>query len=120
MKNKTRKQIDDFNNEALEILEFYGAEKRKNEFDSDVFVIDSDKIGKLTIKLDHDISKVYTIYTRFEDAERAKKYFDCGFLGKMNYHGFFNGEGLCFLDELLDNYNKINGIDKHEEYIAAQ
>lgn len=116
MKNKTRKQITDFNNEVLKILEFYGVEKTKNEFDKDVYFIDSEKIGRLNIRLDHDISKIYTIFTRFEDTDKASKYFDCGFSGKLNYHGYFNAEGLCFIDDLLNNYNLINGIDKHKEY----
>src|SRR5699024_10688760 len=120
MKNKTRKQITDFNNEVLNILDFYGAVKTENEFNKDVYVIDSARIGRLYITLNHDISKIYTIYTRFEDTEKASKYFDCGFSGKLNYHGFFNAEGLCFIDDLLNNYNLINGIDKHKEYEEAR
>lgn len=120
MKNKTRQQITDFNNEVLDILKFYGAEKTKNEFSKDVYVMNSDKIGRLNIVLDHDISEVYTIYTKFEDIEKAEKYFDCGTTGKLNYHGFFDGEGLCFIDNLLNEYNLINGIDKHKEYEEKQ
>lgn len=119
MRNKTRQQITDFNNEVINILNFYGAEKTENEFGRDVYVMDSEKVGKLKITLDHDISKIYTIYTRFEDTEKASKYFDCGFSGKLNYHGFFNGEGLCFIDDLLDKYNQINGIDSHKEYMEV-
>lgn len=116
MKNKTRQQITDFNNEVLDILEFYGAKKAKNDFDKDVYTMDSEAIGKLTIVLDHDISPIYTIYTRFEDTGKASRFFKCGFSGKMNFHGFFDGKGLCFIDEMLNNYNRINGIDSHKEY----
>lgn len=116
MKKQTKKQLAEFNNEVIEILEFYGAVK-ENE---NTYSIDSDKIGKLTIKLENETSKVYTIFARFEDPEKASRYFNVKpYNGKMNSHEYRQEPCLWFVDGLLHNYNQINGINLHDQTLSV-
>jgi hypothetical protein len=111
-KKQTVKQLNEFNNEVVEILEFYGATKQ-DEF---TYTMDSEKIGLLTIKLENETSKVYSIYAAFKDTKKAVKYFNIKpYNGKMNSHEFRPEECLFFIDELLYNYNRIIGINFHEQ-----
>lgn len=111
MKKQTKKQLQDFNNEVIEILEFYGATK----LNENTYTMNSDKIGLLTITLENEPSKIYTIYSRFEDTEKAIKYFNVRpYNGKINSHEYRPEPCLWFIDSLLDNYNQINGINSHE------
>lgn len=117
MKKLTRKQIDEFNNEVMEILEFYNAQKDHSNdiYTGESYCLNSDKVGKLGIKLDTDISSCYTIYTKFKDAEKAIQYFNVKLYNtKMNIHTYNKEEALCFIDALLDNYHRINGVNYHE------
>ncbi len=115
MKNITRKQMDEFNNEVVEILEFYGATK----VDEQVYFMDSEKLGKLYIRLDNTLSPVYTVFAMFKDVKKASKYFNVStYSGKINTHEWTPEPCLYHIDSLLDNYNQINGIDKHAEYMA--
>lgn len=114
MKKMTKKQLQEFNKEVIEILEFYGTE-RLNER---TFKMDSEKIGELYITLDDTVSAVYTIYARFED-EKACKYFNVRpYNLKINTHEFSPDPCLFHIDSLLDNYCQIIGINPHERYLA--
>lgn len=120
MRKQTKKQLQEFNSEVMEILEFYGAKETVNYFGKTIHEIDSDKLGKLTITLSHEPSRVYTIFTRFEEPEKAKEYFNCNpHSGKHNSHEWTPEPCLTFIDSLLDNYNQINGINRHKEYLKV-
>jgi len=44
-------------------------------------------VGKLTINVDTDNVYCFTIFSRFENVEKAKEKFDCNpFSGKYNFH----------------------------------
>lgn len=46
-------------------------------------------VGELAIKLyDNTGSELYTVFTRFENVDEAKKKFNCGASGKYNCHIF--------------------------------
>ncbi|MED3562295.1 hypothetical protein [Bacillus xiapuensis] len=109
------KQLEEFNNEVIEILEFYGAVKQNDN----TYTMNSEKIGLLTIKLEKEPSKVYLIYAAFKDAEKAVKYFNIKpYNGKMNSHEYSPEPCLTFIDELLYNYNQIIGINLHDKIIT--
>ena len=108
MKNLTRKQINEFNNEVIEILDYYGASKVNDT----TYTMNSNVIGLLTITLDYDISSVYTIYANFKDTDKAVNYFNVKlYNGKMNTHEYTQEPCLTFIDQLLHNYNYINERD---------
>ncbi|PAV30239.1 hypothetical protein CIL05_07160 [Virgibacillus profundi] len=121
MRKQTKKQLQDFNNEVIEILEFYGASRVENPHTRMItYIIDSEKIGELSIKLEYETSRIYTIYTKFDDPEKAVKFFNISVHnGKMNSHEYSPEPCLTFIDELLDNYNQINGIDSHAAYLEV-
>lgn len=123
MRKQTKKQLQDFNTEVVDILEFYGAKRadsNTNYFDRIMYEMNSDKLGRLVITLGSEPSRVYTIFTRFEEPEKAKKYFNCNpHSGKHNSHELTPEPCLTFIDSLLDNYNQINGINSHEEYMKT-
>lgn len=119
-RKQTKKQLQDFNNEVVEILEFYGAKEATNLFGRPVHEVDSERLGRLTITLSDTTSRVYTIFTRFEEPEKVKQYFNCNpHSGKYNSHEFTPESCLVFIDSLLDRYNQINGIDSHRECMEA-
>lgn len=111
MKKQTKKELNEFNQEVINILEFYKATKQ-NEF---TYTLDSEKIGLLTIKLDSEPSQVYSICSEFKETEKAIKYFNIYlFNGKLHSHEFTPDPCLYFIDELLNDYNQINGINLHD------
>lgn len=115
MKKLTRKQIKEFNNEVLEILRFYDVQLDDSdiEYCGTSYYIDSEKIGRLNIKLDTDLSSCYTIYAKFSNTEKAINYFKVRpYNGKVNIHTYNKEEAISYIDDLLYNYNLINGIDK--------
>lgn len=117
MKKQTKKQLLQFNNEVIDLLEYYGATK-ENET---TYTMDSEKIGKLTIRLESTPSSVYSIMANFEDTEKAIQYFNIkSFNGKMHSYEWSPEPCLSFIDSLLDNYNKIDGIDSHLVYETAK
>lgn len=116
VKKQTVKQLEEFNNEVVEILDFYGTTK-EDEF---TYTMSSEKIGLLTIKLDNEPSKVYSIYTEFKDTEKAIQYFNIKpYNGKLNSQEFIPEQCLFFIDEILNNYNQINGINLQEQIQKA-
>ena len=113
MRKQTKKQLQEFNNEVIEILNFYGA----SQVSENKYYMNSDKIGKLHITLDTDTSQVYSIYTEFEDTKKAVNFFNVRlYNGKMHSNEFTPEPGILFIDELLDNYNQIVGIDSHAQH----
>lgn len=117
MKKQTKKQLKEFNNEVIDLLEYYGATK-ENET---TYTMNSEKIGLLTIRLESDPSSVYSICTEFNDTTKAIQYFNIkSFNGKMHSYEWNPEPCISFLDGLLDNYNQINGINSHVEYEVSK
>jgi len=104
MKKQTKKQLAEFNNELKEILSFYNA----TQVNESTYTLDSELIGKLTIRLDQTVSSVYSVMAEFEDTDKAINFFDVKpYNGKMQSHEFNDIRGPYFLDSLLDNYIQI-------------
>lgn len=62
-------------------------------------------IGELSLKLDNNIgSELYTVFTRFENVDEAKKKFNCGASGKYNCH-IFASDGVE--SAIIDALNHI-------------
>lgn len=111
MKKITKKEMKEFIKEATQILSECDVEKGNSEYYSqeNTFSINSDYLGKLSIKIDGDSSYCYTIFARFENVDIAKKHFNCNpYSGKHNCHSYNKEEAIYFLDELLNGYIQIN------------
>ena len=87
MKNITKKQSKEFVNGVCKGLLEIGATKVKDKIDTfRSFELDT-IVGKLKINVDTDNVYCFTVFSRFEDVEKAKQKFDCNpYSGKYNFH----------------------------------
>jgi len=67
------------------------------------------KYGKLTIITPSDLhSSVYTVFTRFEDVDRAKEHTSCNpYSGKWNFHEFVERDPNEFAERVISTIKRI-------------
>lgn len=94
MKNINKKESKIFVDNLCKELTRIGAKKVNDAISVfRTFEIDT-MVGKLEINVDTDNLHCYTMFTRFEDVNKAKEKFSCNpFSGKYNTH-IGNTEGL--------------------------
>jgi len=89
MKKITKKQSKEFVEGITKGLLKIGAviqPEDKRLFPQTLFKLDT-IVGLLTITLYHEQDIIFTIFSRFEDVDKAKQKFDCNrFTGKFNFH----------------------------------
>jgi len=87
MKTITEKQSKTFVDKLCKALIEVGAKKVKDTIDKfRTFELDT-IVGKLTINVDTDSKYCYTMFSCFEDVDKAKKIFSCNpYSGKYNTH----------------------------------
>ena len=87
MKTITEKQSKTFVDKLCKALIEVGAKKVKDTIDKfRTFELDT-IVGKLTINVDTDSKYCYTMFTRFDDVDKAKEVFSCNpHSGKYNTH----------------------------------
>ncbi|HSG31859.1 MAG TPA: hypothetical protein VLB82_09970 [Thermodesulfobacteriota bacterium] len=87
MKTITEKQSEAFVKGVCKGLLEIGAIKVEDKISTfRTFELDT-IVGKLTINVDTDNVHCYTVFSKFEDVEKAKEKFDCNqFSGKYNFH----------------------------------
>ncbi|MNJ77960.1 hypothetical protein D3C77_755830 [compost metagenome] len=57
------------------------------------------------MKLDQDLSSVYTIFGRFEEVEKASKMLPCNpYTGKYNFHSYNREEVIRGIETMLERY----------------
>lgn len=78
-----------FNNAITKELIAMGAQVTSKNEDKTEFTMDT-IVGKLDVSLYHDQGGLYSVFSRFEDVDRAKDVFDCNkFTGKYNFHASY-------------------------------
>ena len=82
-KSKNKKFVDKVCKGLIEM----GANQIKSEFPTyNIFKLET-VAGKLVIKVEVENVHCYTVFSKFEDVERAKEKFDCNpYTGKYNVH----------------------------------
>lgn len=88
MKNITKKEAKEFVAGVTKGLLEIGAviQPKGMGFPNTEFKLDT-IVGLLTITLYHEQDIVYTVFSRFEDVDKAKHKFDCNpYSGKYNFH----------------------------------
>ena len=82
-KSKNKKFVDKVCKGLIEM----GANQIKSEFPTyNIFELET-IVGKTVIKVELENVHCYTVFSKFEDVERAKEKFDCNpYTGKYNLH----------------------------------
>lgn len=73
-----------FHKDFDEIVKKYNLQENEGYYN---YYIENNNLGKLLIKKDNNTERLLTIFTRFENPEKAKEYFLCNlYSGKHNFH----------------------------------
>ena len=85
MKKITKKQSKEFNDKVKDVILSAGFENKPDGFYE--YTKDTN-FGKVKISLhDQTGSEIYSIFTRFDDIEKALRIFNCNrYTGKYNFH----------------------------------
>lgn len=103
MKKITKKEMYIFNNDIKNLIKCFGAVE-SDYYLSNGYEINTE-LGKFYLKLDQDLSSVYTIFGRFEDAKKASKMLPCNpYTGKYNFHTYNREECIRSLETMLERY----------------
>ena len=105
------KKANEFREAVLELLTKFGAEKSELY----QYKIKTENLGDLYISLhDDSLSYCYSIFTRFEDVDKAKQYVDCNpFSGKFNFH---SGSSKTILSDFT-RFLHMHGIEVEKEHL---
>lgn len=100
MKKITKKQSADFQKKAMDILSKF------NPKESDFYRYSVDtELGELLVRIDEDNVSCYSIFTRFEDVDKAKEHVNCNpYSGKHNFHCYDKETILAHFKELLTTW----------------
>lgn len=98
MKKTLKKDRLDFQKKFKEIALKYGA------IDSNFYRYEIDTtIGKLNLSIHESDEYGFNIYTRFDDVDKAKQYYNCNpHSGKYNLHASIKQFALDWLEDLLE------------------
>ncbi|WP_299831358.1 hypothetical protein [uncultured Metabacillus sp.] len=103
MKKISKKDMYIFNNDVLGLIKLFGA------VESDYYISGgyelNTELGKYYLKIDDDLSSVYSIFGRFENVEKASKMLPCNpYNGKYNFHSFNREECIRGLETMLERF----------------
>lgn len=88
MSKITKKQAIEFNEKFTSGILALGAKSITPHTDSFTSFEMETKVGRLTMNLCKEQTYCFTIFSRFEDVNRAKLRFGCNpYSGKYNFHG---------------------------------
>lgn len=98
MRNPTKVQMNEFIKNANSVLNTYPTVTEDFIYTHSL----DTHLGKLFIKIDEEISLVFTIYMRFDNAKEARKHYDCNpFSGKCNIHEFDAEDAVNIFSNML-------------------